>query len=133
MSRKEGILEEIDNFIKENNKQLFVLMIVDIINMDTTLLVNGTLSKVVESAFDVTLKENLALIEGKVSRKHDIYPPIASELEKLKEGDYVEEDENNTDEVDETNTITIITPNSNKFLNFQIKNYFILFLSLLFI
>ena len=45
MERKIQLLEEIGKYIKDNNKELFVLNIIEIINLDSTILVKGNLSK----------------------------------------------------------------------------------------
>ena len=83
--RKTKLLEEIDKYIKDNNKELFVLNIVDIINMDSTIFVKGNLSNVVETAFNVTLKDNEAFLEGITSRKKEVYPPISKVINELPE------------------------------------------------
>ena len=83
--RKTKLLEEIDKYIKDNNKELFVLTIVDIINMDSTIFVKGNLSNVVETAFNVTLKDNEAFLEGITSRKKEVYPPISKVINELPE------------------------------------------------
>ena len=83
--RKTKLLEEIDKYIKDNNKELFVLTIVDIINMDSTIFVKGNLSNVVETAFNVTLKDNEAFLKGITSRKKEVYPPISKVINELPE------------------------------------------------
>lgn len=92
LERKTKLLEEIDKYNKDNNKELFVLTIVDIINMDSTLLVRGNLSSSVETAFNGTLEDSQLFVKGKVARKKDIYPPIANAINKLSPGSYISED-----------------------------------------
>lgn len=83
--RKEKLLEEINKFIDKKHIHLFVLTIVNIIDLDSTVLVSGSLSKVVESAFHCELKDNEAFLKGISSRKKEVYPYIANEIKKLKE------------------------------------------------
>ena len=97
--RKESFIKEIDAFNEKKKKELFVLMIVDILNMDTTLIVRGNYSHVVETAFGLKLKDNQAILKGASSRKTDVYPPIAKILDDLEEynGPYINDDDNDND------------------------------------
>ena len=83
--RKEKLLEEINNFIRKKNIQLFVLTIVNILDLDSTILVSGKLIDAVESAFHCTIKNNEAFLKGISSRKKEVYPYIANEIKKLEE------------------------------------------------
>ena len=98
LNRKAKLLEEMDKYIKDNKKELFVLSIVDIINMDSILLVRGNLSSSVEKAFDSKLQDNQMFLKGKTSRKKEIYPPIAKAINELPENEgYFEEDDDSSD------------------------------------
>lgn len=103
LSRKESLIKEIDAFNKEKKKELYILMIVDIIKLDTTLIVRGNYSFIVESAFGVKLEDNQAFLKGVTSRKNFVYPKIAKILDVLEEynGPYNnkdnEENEHNND------------------------------------
>ena len=81
--RKERLLEEINKFIDENKVQLFVLNIVDIIDMDSTILVSGSITKVVEKAFNVKIEDKEAFLKGISSRKKQVYPFISNVINKL--------------------------------------------------
>ena len=81
--RKEKLLEEINKFISKNKLQLFVLVIVNIKDMDSTILVGGSLYKVVESAFNVQIHDNQAFLKGISSRKKEVYPYIANIINEL--------------------------------------------------
>ena len=85
LDRKDKLFEEIDKYITNNKKELFVLIIVDIINMDSILLVKGNLTNSVEKAFDSKLENNQLLLKGKTSRKKEIYPAIAKVINELLE------------------------------------------------
>jgi len=91
LERKEKLLEEINKFIEKNNMKLFVLVIVDIKQMDSYALVSGSLSKVVETAFGVEIKDNVIFLKGISSRKKEVYPNIANAINELPEyiPDYV--------------------------------------------
>lgn len=104
LTRKESFIKEIDSYNKKHKKELFVLMIVDIINMDTTILVRGNYFNVVETAFDLKLKDNQALLKGVNSRKTDVYPHLAKAFDDLEEydGPYINnDDEENKDSQNE--------------------------------
>ena len=81
--RKEKLLEEINKFINKNKLQLFVLVIVNIKDMDSTILVSGSLYKVVETAFNVKVIDNEAFLKGISSRKKEVYPFIANVINEL--------------------------------------------------
>jgi len=85
--RKKKLLEEIDKYIINKKKELFIFTIVDIINIDTYLFARGNLSSSVEKAFGIKLEDNQFFLEGKNSRKNDIYPPIAKAIKELPEYD----------------------------------------------
>ena len=62
--------------IETNNYDLFVLIITDILNSNSELLVVGNNLDAVESAFDMKLEDNRAFLEGVVSRKKQIVPQL---------------------------------------------------------
>ncbi|MBM7551470.1 manganese-dependent inorganic pyrophosphatase [Thalassobacillus pellis] len=71
---------EMQKSIDENGLDLFVFVVTDILSNDSTVLVLGNKSGAVEKAFDVTLSENKAILEGVVSRKKQIVPPLTEAL-----------------------------------------------------
>ena len=81
--RKQKLLIEMVKFIKENKKQLFALVIIDIFKLKSTALVSGEYFNVFEKAFNVTVVNNQASLGGITSRKKEIYPPIAEQFELL--------------------------------------------------
>ena len=83
--RKKKLLEEIDKYIINKKKELFIFTIVDIINIDTYLFARGNLSSSVEKAFGIKLEDSQLFLKGKNSRKKDIYPPIAKVINELPE------------------------------------------------
>ena len=83
--RKRKLLEEIDKYIINKKKELFIFTIVDIINIDTYLFARGNLSSSVEKAFGIKLEDSQLFLKGKNSRKKGIYPPIAKVINELPE------------------------------------------------
>ena len=94
LSRKQKIIEAIDDYIIKNKKDLFVLSLKHIIDMDSIILVRGELSYVVEEAFGVELKDNEAFLKGITSRKSQIYPAIENAIDDLETKDEEESYDN---------------------------------------
>ena len=65
-----------NEFIKENSEDLFILLITDILENNSQILVAGTRNDLVEKSFGVTLKDNMAFLPGVVSRKKQVVPVI---------------------------------------------------------
>lgn len=76
MKDKQEIENVINEFIKENNIDLYVFMITDIIKNDSQIIVLGEKSEIAEKAFDVKLDNNTAFLPGVVSRKKQVVPVI---------------------------------------------------------
>ena len=53
--------------------------------MDSTILVSGSLSKYVGTAFNVEILDNEAFLKGVTSRKKEVYPKIANVINELPE------------------------------------------------
>lgn len=70
--RKAEFEEEIAKIIEKDNLSLFLLVVTDILNSNSDVLAMGKESAKVESAFDVSLSDNRALLKGVVSRKKQI-------------------------------------------------------------
>ena len=64
----------INNKIKEENLDLFMLAITDIINSNSEALVLGKRTDIVEKAYNVKLENNRAFLPGVVSRKKQMLP-----------------------------------------------------------
>ena len=73
---KEKIEMAINNFINANGRNLFVFAITDIINSNSQIIALGDRIDIVEKAFNVTLKDNMAFLPGVVSRKKQIIPVL---------------------------------------------------------
>jgi len=72
---KENIEEEIKKFMSQNNTELFVLLITDILENNSQVIVLGK-QEIAEKAFDIKLENNMVFIEGLVSRKKQVVPKI---------------------------------------------------------
>lgn len=72
---KEKIEAAMSNFMKENNVEIFALLITDIIENNSQIIALGK-NEIIEKAFDVKLENNTAFLEGVVSRKKQVVPNI---------------------------------------------------------
>lgn len=72
-----NIEKAMNNFMEKNGVDLFVLMITDIIENNSQILVLGK-QEIAEKAFNVKLENNSAFLPGVVSRKKQIVPQIDS-------------------------------------------------------
>ncbi|WP_085505976.1 manganese-dependent inorganic pyrophosphatase [Thalassobacillus devorans] len=80
LENQADIEAEMQKAIDEKGLDLFVFVVTDILSNDSTAVVLGDKSAAVEKAFDVTLSENKAVLEGVVSRKKQIVPPLTEAL-----------------------------------------------------
>ena len=76
LKKKKKLEEAIKEEIEKNKLTLFVLAITDILNSNSQILALGEKSKTVESAFNKELSDNMMFLEGVVSRKKQLLPPI---------------------------------------------------------
>lgn len=76
LSRQAELEDVIQNVINEKGLDLFVLVVTDILNSDSTVLALGNKTEAVEEAYNVTLQDNKALLKGVVSRKKQIVPVL---------------------------------------------------------
>ena len=76
LKQKQEIENAINDFIVENNVDLFILMITDILENNSQIIVLGEKSEIAEKAFSVKLENNMAYLPGVVSRKKQVVPVI---------------------------------------------------------
>lgn len=74
--REVELEQEINKIIDEKDLDLFLLVVTDILNSNSDALALGKSVDNVEKAFEVKLTDNRALLEGVVSRKKQIVPPL---------------------------------------------------------
>jgi len=76
LARQDVVEEEMSRTIEAKELDLFLLVVTDILTNNSTVLALGKQAGQVEKAFNVTLIENLAVLEGVVSRKKQIVPVL---------------------------------------------------------
>lgn len=80
LERKSELTAAVEKEIEAEGYDLFVLVITNILESDSTVIALGSEAGVIEKAFDVPLDENTALLEGVVSRKKQVVPNITKAL-----------------------------------------------------
>ncbi|GAB6167678.1 putative manganese-dependent inorganic diphosphatase [Clostridium carnis] len=80
MPLKEEMLKYMETKAKEANLDMVMLLLTDILNEGSQILVAGDKPEIVEKAFKVTLKDNTAFLDGVLSRKKQVVPPITSAI-----------------------------------------------------
>ena len=76
LKNKEKIENAMNNFISKNSQDLFVLLITDILENNSQILVAGARKDIAEKAFNVKLNNNMAFLPGVVSRKKQVVPVL---------------------------------------------------------
>lgn len=76
LKNKLQIEEAMKEFIKENEEKVFILLITDILENNSQVIALGDRTDIVEKAFDVKLKDNMAYLPGVVSRKKQVVPVV---------------------------------------------------------
>ncbi len=74
LEMQEDLENGIQKIIDDEDLDIFMLLITDIVNSNSEVLVLGSQASLVEVAYDVTLEDNHALLEGVVSRKKQVVP-----------------------------------------------------------
>ena len=75
LTNKEEIEKAINTFISDNSLDLFTLLITDIIENNSQIIVLGN-QEIAEKAFNVKIENNTAFLPGVVSRKKQVVPNI---------------------------------------------------------
>ncbi|MCL2593369.1 MAG: pyrophosphatase, partial [Defluviitaleaceae bacterium] len=65
-----------DEFVAESNCDLYILMITDVVECGTQLLVSGRAKDLAYTAFGLELGQRSVFLEGVVSRKQQIVPKL---------------------------------------------------------
>ena len=74
MAMKDDLEAGINKIIEDEDLDLFMLLITDIVNSNSQVIVLGKDAGLVEKAYGVKLEDNTALLEGVVSRKKQVVP-----------------------------------------------------------
>ena len=80
MPLKEEMLNYMDQKAKEAGLEMVMLLLTDILNEGSEILVTGAKPEIVEKAFKVTLKDKGAFLPGVLSRKKQVVPPITNTI-----------------------------------------------------
>ena len=67
-------VDRLEKIIEKEGLDLFMLLITDIVNSNSQVIVLGKDAALVEKAYGVKLEDNTALLEGVVSRKKQVVP-----------------------------------------------------------
>ncbi|MUH73095.1 manganese-dependent inorganic pyrophosphatase [Psychrosphaera haliotis] len=73
---KDGLHADLQSLKEEGNRHSVILLLTDIMKEGSELLVVSDDTSVIEKAFDVTLTENRVWIDGILSRKKQVVPPL---------------------------------------------------------
>ncbi|WP_195467810.1 putative manganese-dependent inorganic diphosphatase [Clostridium sp. D43t1_170807_H7] len=80
MPLKEEMLNYMDQKAKEAGLEMVMLLLTDILNEGSEILVTGAKPEIVEKAFKITLKDKGAFLPGILSRKKQVVPPITNAI-----------------------------------------------------
>nr|WP_232796236.1 manganese-dependent inorganic pyrophosphatase [Staphylococcus canis] len=80
IDRQEALENEMNKVSAEEGYDAFVLVVTDILNSDSKILVTGAQKEKIGQAFNVQLENNTAFLPNVVSRKKQIVPPITDIL-----------------------------------------------------
>ena len=78
LKRKEKLEEAMNNAISENGTDLFVLAITDILNSNSQIIALGNRVDIIKKS--CKLDDNMALLEGVVSRKKQLLPMVENNI-----------------------------------------------------
>lgn len=78
MARQDALESAMTTENAENGFDLFLLVVTNILTSDSTALVVGEPKEKIEEAFQVTLENNKAVLNGVVSRKKQVVPPLTN-------------------------------------------------------
>ena len=78
LKRKEKLEEAMNNEIEKDNLNLFVFAITDILNSNSQIIALGNRTDIIEKSYK--LEDNMAFLEGVVSRKKQILPMVEKNI-----------------------------------------------------
>ena len=76
LSRQDELEAALRDIVAAKELDLFLFVVTDILNNDSVAVALGPRAAAVETAYDVTLENNRALLAGVVSRKLQIVPVL---------------------------------------------------------
>ncbi|MFD3157460.1 putative manganese-dependent inorganic diphosphatase [Haloimpatiens sp. FM7330] len=81
---KDSMMDLMNKKCKNENFDLLILMVTDIFNAGSELLVIGNHKEIVEKAFNVNLTDSFIYLPDVMSRKKQIIPPLTSAINSIK-------------------------------------------------
>ncbi|GAA0372429.1 manganese-dependent inorganic pyrophosphatase [Alkalibacterium iburiense] len=81
LARKMELLREMQDQSQASNYDLFMLVITNVLENDSVALVYGDKTELVKQAFNKDIVEDTVLLEGVVSRKKQVVPPLTKQFE----------------------------------------------------
>ena len=80
MPLKDEMIENMITKAKEAWLDKVMLLLTDILNEGSQILVTGEKPEIAEKAFKVTIEDNMAFLPGVLSRKKQVVPPITNAI-----------------------------------------------------
>ena len=80
LAKKEEILLEISNIMKSDNLNMFMFVVTNILTNNSMGLVAGEKQEIIEKVFESKIINGELALEGIVSRKKQIVPPLTKAL-----------------------------------------------------
>ena len=80
LDRKQELLDEMAAQCESNDIDLFVLVTTDVLNSNSVAIVYGEEKAQVAQAFNKEMKDDTILLEGVVSRKKQVVPPLTAQF-----------------------------------------------------
>ena len=74
------MIEYMNTKAKEAGLDMVMLLLTDILNEGSQILVTGEKPEIAEKAFKVTIEDNMAFLPGVLSRKKQVVPPITNAI-----------------------------------------------------
>lgn len=82
LDRKDEILEAMKAQSEKENYELFILLVTDVLESDSTAIVFGEPTDKITEAFEKTVDNHVVVLDGVVSRKKQVVPPLTKAFEK---------------------------------------------------
>ena len=83
MPLKEDMLSYMNKKAEESGLSMVMLLLTDILNEGSQILVAGKMPEIVEKTFNITLKDSTAFLPGVLSRKKQVIPPLTNVISTL--------------------------------------------------
>jgi len=80
LDRKQELLDEMASQSKTNDTDLFILVTTNVLDSDSVAIVYGEEKAQVAEAFNKELKDDTIMLEGVVSRKKQVVPPLTEQF-----------------------------------------------------